>query len=120
MGAPKKRRVPVAPVRDQFTRSGVSAEDVCHALGWTLTGTKVSRGRVYRRVGADTNRLRRALALAPNAKDKYAQVISAEAAAVISEVIASRGVVMCEACHEDAAGPDGLCGFCREEMEQAA
>jgi hypothetical protein len=55
-------RVPVAPLREAFVSSKLTSSELCYRLGWVRLDRRFSPPREY----ADTQRLRRALGLAPN------------------------------------------------------
>ena len=75
-------KVPVAPVREVFERSGRSASDVARELGWTA-GRKASGAPQW-----DGSRVRRTLGLMPDTRYKwkgYRREIDAETAGLIAE-----------------------------------
>lgn len=55
----KPGKIPVAPVREAFLRSGISAADLARKLGWTYPVRRM--GPAY--MAADTGRVRRALGI---------------------------------------------------------
>lgn len=115
------------PLRKAFEESGLMASEVCFRLGWTRT---YEHG-----VRAETSRLMRALGLMTSRKDGYESVyvrvglVKAEKIAVALGVdfdelyedlpvgsVADGGACRCCAADLLREVDDGLCGFCREEI----